>query len=272
MTSEPGQAWGAYYQSGSLTWLDPEHTTVDFLLRWARGEWITRLLGAAGQLGGPRRHALEAGCGTGIYSIALALLGFSVDAFDYNAESLEIASYLIRKVERQGYYLAIRLYQGDLLNIPAAPNTYNLVFNQAVLEYFSDGERQAALREMARVTKPGGRVAAIVQHTGHPFQPIWRYQGWPGYINQPPVIAYTPQVLAGDFAAAGLSNIYLDGIRPWKAFFFQAAWYERRAWLAHLSYLTSQLLERGAALPRFMRRHLGVQLVGAGTKRGHVDQ
>jgi SAM-dependent methyltransferase len=266
MTSQPGQAWRSYYQSGPPNWLDPEHATIDFLAEWARGEWIARLLDAAGQRAWAGRRVLEAGCGTGIYSIALAWRGCAVDAFDYNAESLDIARYLVRKAERSGHSLPIGLYQGDLLNIPAAANSYDLVFNQAVLEYFADSEREAALREMARVTKPNGRVVAIVQHTDHPFQAIWQRQGWQGYTNQPAVIAYTPRRLARDLAAAGLGDVYLDGIRPWKAFFFHAAWFERRASTAHMAYLGHRLLERRVTLPRVIRRQLGVQLVGAGTK------
>jgi SAM-dependent methyltransferase len=266
MSSQPGQAWRTYYQAGSLTWLNPEQLTSDWLIRWTRSEWITRMLRATGLRPGRHCRVLEAGCGTGVYGIALALMGYPVDAFDYNLEAVDIARYLVRKIERSGYSLPIRVYQGDLLHIPAAPNTYDLVFNQAVLEYFGDGDRQAAIREMARVTKRGGNVVAIVQHTGHPFRPLWTYLDWPGYTNQPPVAEYTPKILGTDLESAGFSSIFLDGIRPWKAFFFWPAWYTRRQWTEKLVYLIDRALERGVPLPNIARQYLGIQMLGMGTK------
>jgi ubiquinone/menaquinone biosynthesis C-methylase UbiE len=164
MSSQAGEAWRSYYQAGAVTWLHPEQLTVEWLLRWSKSEWITRMLRATGLRPGIHTRVLEAGCGTAVYGIALALMGYSVDAFDYNAEALEIARYLIGKIERSGYSLPIRVFQGDLLHIPSMPNKYDLVFNQAVLEYFVEGDRHTALTEMARVTKRGGNVVAIVQH------------------------------------------------------------------------------------------------------------
>ena len=211
---------------------------------------------------------LEAGCGTAMYAIALSLLGFSVHAFDYNNEALDIGRYLMRKVRSNGHSISLRLYQDNLLSVRSPSDTYDLVFNQAVLEYFCDeDERKKALSEIVRVTRPGGWVAVIVQHTDHPFQRLWEKMGWPGYVNQPPVTTFTPARLSEELRQAELSNISVDGIYPWKAFFFWPPWYQRWKWTHDAIYVLGRMLSLAAPLPCILRRHLAIQILAVGRKQ-----
>ena len=138
--THPGKQWQAIYQQANLSWYDENTVTPQYLERWVRSEWIMRMLHATKLRHSPSHHrVLEAGCGTGMYSVCLAMLGFSVDAFDYNIEALKIAQDLTQKIHCAGYDLNLRFYQQNLLSISIASDTYNLVFNQAVLEYFIKG-------------------------------------------------------------------------------------------------------------------------------------
>jgi ubiquinone/menaquinone biosynthesis C-methylase UbiE len=55
---------------------------------------------------------------------------------------------------------ADRLAQGDASAFPFADGSFDVVMSQFSLMYFPD--RATALREMARVLKPGGRLAIAV--------------------------------------------------------------------------------------------------------------
>ena len=265
--SQAGESWRLCYQKGLQLWCDPEAiTSEDYFLRWARSEWITRMLSYAGLKPSANVRVLEAGCGTARHAITLALLGFSVDAFDYNEEALEISRRLIKKIQPKGDCLSLRLYRDSLLNIQSASATYDLVFNQSVLEYFCDeNERVRALEEMVKVTRPGGTIAVIVQHTGHPFRRVWEKLGWSGYVNQPPVAIYTPRRLAQVLKEAGLSQVCIDGIYPWNAL-FQAPWYRRWKWTQSWAGTIQRRLNSYVPLPRILRCCLGVEILGIGRK------
>lgn len=54
---------------------------------------------------------------------------------------------------------------GSIFKIPFNDNTFDLVYNSGVIEHFKDPDNVAAIAEMARVTKPSGRVIIIVPNT-----------------------------------------------------------------------------------------------------------
>jgi SAM-dependent methyltransferase len=264
------ESWRRFYQVGNLSWYPSTGFSAEYLMRLGRSEWITRMLRLAQIRPNSRVRILEAGCGTGQYAIALALLGFQVDAFDYNEEALAIARQLVDKVRASGYDLSLRFYHDNLLDTQATADSYDLVFNQAVLEYFVDeAERSRALAEMARLTRPGGCVAVIVQHTEHPFRHLWEKLGWTGYVNQPPVTLYTPRRLAAELRAVGLTDAGTDGIYPWKVLFWPP-WYRRWKFLHDAFYLLGQALNRGVPLPRIFRAHLAIQILVVGRKAEEV--
>jgi len=265
---QAGEAWRTFYQSGNLSWIKPETITLDYVRGLAQTEWIGRILKATGFVPRQTVRVLEAGCGSGIYAISLALLGFSVDAFDYNKEAVVLAQQLAQNAETSaGRKLNLRVYQDNLLSIQAASQTYDLVFNQSVLEYFvTDGARHQAIAEMVRVTKHDGYVAAIVQHTGHPFNALWKSFGWPGYTHQPQVAILTPRSLQRAFQQTGLDAVTLDGIYPWHAFFYWPHWYKRWRWLNEGVYLLGKALNRFCPLPRSWRAALATQILAIGRK------
>ncbi|MBN1918674.1 MAG: class I SAM-dependent methyltransferase [Verrucomicrobia bacterium] len=99
---------------------------------------------------------LEAGCGcAGILKRMLnggrwrAAVGL-----DLSEEGLALAA-----KERPD---TLHLVQGDLFRLPFDAGTFDLVYNSGVIEHFDDEKLEEALRAMARVTRPGGRVLAVV--------------------------------------------------------------------------------------------------------------
>jgi SAM-dependent methyltransferase len=264
--NSPAKLWKTCYQQGQADWLDLRQVSEPYLRRWSKSDWIARLLKNARLKPEKTLKTLEAGCGTGIFSITLSLLGFTAEAFDFNEEALVMARHMSSQLRAEGCDLPVLFRQDNLLSIQCAANTYDLVFNQAVLEYFCDEtESRKAIQEMVRVAKPGGKVAIIVQHTGHSWRHFWKSMGWPGYIKQPPVRIWTPALLAEELKRQGLKDVRVDGIHPWKCLFFWPVWYRGRRWTEELVYLTGRILSY-VPLPCFLRAQMATQILAVGTK------
>ncbi len=267
MTSQAGENWRPFYQREELSWFDPVHIDGEYILRHARSEWVQKMLCRIGLRPAPTVSILEAGCGTALYSLSLGMLGYNVDAFDYNEGALLRARKLEAEARRFKVDLRVNLARGNLLDIQSASDSYDLVFNQAVLEYFTnESERNKAISEMVRVAKPRGHIAIIVQHTAHPFAQWWRRLGWQGYSDQPSVIPFMPRILSKEMRQAGMKNVFVDGIYPWKAFFFWPPWYKHAKWSHDVVYYLDQILRRFVPMPRFLRCALALQIVGIGQK------
>jgi ubiquinone/menaquinone biosynthesis C-methylase UbiE len=92
--------------------------------------------------------ALDAGCGTG--SLTFALAGFVAEAVgaDTNAEYLEAG--------RAAAPENVRFVEGDVMALPFGYAEFDLVCCHRVLHHVRRPE--LAVAELARVTRPGGRV------------------------------------------------------------------------------------------------------------------
>ena len=261
---DPGDAWAEWYARRGVWWADPEDMTAERLLAWGREQWLDDIIRAARLRPGDGVRVLEAGCGTGQYGLALALQGYDVDALDYNAAALEHAARLADRVTSAGRRPT--LLHGDLMGLPTAPGTYDLVFNQQVLEYFvDDDQRLTALHEMVRTAKPGGAVVVVVARPAHPFARAWRRLGWPGFTAQPDMVDLPPRSLEDVLRAVGLTDVASDGIAAWRALFLWPRWYDRWAATRRGVAVLIRWLEL-VPLPRAVRRRFGLQLLVVGTK------
>ena len=120
------------------------------LQRHLEVRWLKQLGGAVD--GGA---ALEVGCGQGV-GARLILDEFGaerVDAFDLDPCMVETAR---RRLASQGDH--VRLWVGDVTQINAADRTYDAVFDFGIIHHVPDW--RAALSEIHRVLKPGGRFFA----------------------------------------------------------------------------------------------------------------
>jgi ubiquinone/menaquinone biosynthesis C-methylase UbiE len=116
------------------------------------GRWAPRVADAAKIASGDR--VLDVGCGTGVLARAAAArvaADSQVTGLDLNEGMLAVARRLRPEIEWR---------QGDATNLPFADESFDVVMSQFALMYFPD--RTAALREMARVLRPGGRLVIAV--------------------------------------------------------------------------------------------------------------
>lgn len=103
---------------------------------------------------------LDAGSGTGIVTLGFQSAGFrpkKTIALDLSLNSLKISRDQFRKDRRTNARNIVPI-QGNVLALPFADATFDLVLSCGVLEYvpLEDG-----LREMARVMKPGAKLVFI---------------------------------------------------------------------------------------------------------------
>jgi SAM-dependent methyltransferase len=112
-------------------------------------ERVRKLLGpTSGQ-----ELALDAGCGTGALSVALAPLVGEVVGLDPNAEYLEAA----RRVAPEN----VRFVEGDATALPFDYGMFDIASCMRVLHHVHRPE--LVVSELARVTRPGGRMLVIDQ-------------------------------------------------------------------------------------------------------------
>lgn len=101
---------------------------------------------------------LDAGCGGGRNSIAMARLGAArVTGVDIGEKGLEDAR------RRAGDLANIEFKHGSLLDLPFADSSFDMVWCAGVVMHTADPER--ALDQLARVVKPGGRLYLLVYAT-----------------------------------------------------------------------------------------------------------
>jgi ubiquinone/menaquinone biosynthesis C-methylase UbiE len=104
----------------------------------------------------PGQRLLEVGPGTGYYALEVAAWiepGGRLDVFDLQQEMLD---HTLRRAEERGIGGNIVAMQGDARSLPYEDATFDAAYLVTVLGEIPDQE--AALRELARVVKAGGRV------------------------------------------------------------------------------------------------------------------
>jgi ubiquinone/menaquinone biosynthesis C-methylase UbiE len=141
-------------------------TAAEAWYRWSStlNQWLgkatDKMLVMAGITSG--HQVLDVAAGAGEQAITTAKkVGPTggVLATDISANILEFAQLLARESGLNN--ILTQVMDGENLNLP--DNTFDAVISRVGLIYFPDQKR--ALREMLRVLKPGGKVAAIVYST-----------------------------------------------------------------------------------------------------------
>lgn len=143
----------------------------------------------------PGSKTIEAGCGAGWQSMALARTGkFQVSLLDFSPEALTYARKLFEREQVTATFL-----EGDVF-APGAPD-YDLVFNAGVLEHYTFDEQVAFLRGMASRSRK--YVLALVPNKLCYWYWLWRTHEvsagqWP-YGKEVPLVDMTSA-----FKAAGI--------------------------------------------------------------------
>jgi demethylmenaquinone methyltransferase / 2-methoxy-6-polyprenyl-1,4-benzoquinol methylase len=116
---------------------------------------------------GPGSRALDVGTGTGDLAIELARRGASVTGVDFAPAMLEVA---------RGKAPNIAFERGDALALRHGPGEFDAVTVGFGARNFADLDR--GLREMARVTRPGGRVVVLEITTPQRPPLAWFFRLW----------------------------------------------------------------------------------------------
>jgi SAM-dependent methyltransferase len=128
------------------------------------------VLDVVGEVAG--KAVLDAACGTGRYSFILAQRGATVSGIDASADMLAQAR---RKADQLGVAVDLRL--GDIARLPFAADSFDLAV--CALAFCHLPDLRPAIRELARVTRPGGRL--IVSD----FHPFCLLVGWRTAFDRP---------------------------------------------------------------------------------------
>jgi SAM-dependent methyltransferase len=102
---------------------------------------------------------LDAGCGEGRHCFGALERGARVVGVDLDGGSLRKAAGALRYAAKRRQSLGAML-QGDAFRLPFRDATFDKLICAEVMEHVHD--YAAAARELARVTKPGGRIAVTI--------------------------------------------------------------------------------------------------------------
>ncbi len=168
----------------------------------------------------PVDHVLDAGCGSGqiTRTVAAALPQGQVTGVDREPRFIDYAR---RRAKSDGTS-NIAFVEGNLLALPFENASFDVVWSKHVLQWMA--EPAAALKEFARVTRPGGRVVVsnfdgfLLQHFPEDAEVQANTQKWfdaaraeMGFDNM------MGRKLPRMFLDAGLTELRVDTI-PDKAF------------------------------------------------------
>jgi ubiquinone/menaquinone biosynthesis C-methylase UbiE len=100
---------------------------------------------------------LDVGCGAGTAEVRLGQLGISqMRLFGVDLIGPRVSEAV---ASARAHNIRARFASADVCALPFKPNAFDSAFCVAVLQHVRD--RGSAIRELARVTKPGGRVLVI---------------------------------------------------------------------------------------------------------------
>jgi ubiquinone/menaquinone biosynthesis C-methylase UbiE len=177
---------------------------------WALPEDALRRVGLR-----PGMRFLDVACGSGALSIPGARLGAQVVAVDLSSAMIER---LQMRARQEGLAnLDGRVMDGHVLDLE--DDRFDIAASQFGVMLFPDLPR--ALRELVRVTRPGGRVLMVVY--GSPGQVEFLtfftaamqavVPGFPGLPMDPPPLPFQvadPEKLRREMASAGLADVRVE--------------------------------------------------------------
>ena len=124
------------------------------------GRWSQRLAPLFVDFSGIRqaKHVLDAGCGTGSLSLCLAQ-----NAAIGSVTGLDLSSVYIEYARSKNHDSRVAFQVGDACALPFPDASFDHTLSLLVLQFIPEADR--AVREMRRVTRPGGTVAAATWDT-----------------------------------------------------------------------------------------------------------
>jgi SAM-dependent methyltransferase len=198
-------------------WSSAAHAWATLQEQAARPLWEAMLDAAAV---GRQTRLLDAGCGAGGASVLAADRGAAVNGLDATEALLAIA----RKRVRDGDFRA-----GDLQDLPYADASFDAIIAADVLPYIA--QPLGAVRELARVCRPSGRIVAAVWNRPEECAQLMILRAvrdlLPACLSEEPLALSAPGALERLLTEAGLGVLgggeascpcaYPDGETAWHA-------------------------------------------------------
>jgi arsenite methyltransferase len=157
----------------------------------------------------PGDRVLDAGCGPGFYvAETLERVGpeGSVVGVDASGPMLAVAA---RRCEGHDN---VSFHEGEVTSLPVGDSDFDRAMSVQVLEYVRD--IPAALAELLRVLRPGGRVviwdvdwATVSWHSRDPDRMQRFLTAWDGHLADPSL----PRTLAPRMREAGFEDVQMQG-------------------------------------------------------------
>ncbi len=157
----------------SYVWRAGQQRRLDMIVR-AAGDRI-------------RGNILENGCGVGMYVEHLSPFGGQVVGLEYDFE---------RAAEAHGNSPHIFNAAGEFIPLPSG--TFDLILSHEVIEHVQDD--RAAICEMIRALKPGGRIALFCPNRGYPYETHGIYRNGKYYFGNKLFVNYLPRSLRDKLA------------------------------------------------------------------------
>jgi ubiquinone/menaquinone biosynthesis C-methylase UbiE len=115
---------------------------------------------------------LDAGCGTGLFTLDFLSTGSRVIGLDLSFPMLT------RAKEKAGNH-PFEAILGDMMSLPFPEGVFDKVVSITALEFIEDG--QAAVRELFRVTKRGGRIVVATLNSLSPWAELRKEEARKGH-------------------------------------------------------------------------------------------
>jgi ubiquinone/menaquinone biosynthesis C-methylase UbiE len=115
---------------------------------------------------------LEVACGRGGFASELARAGACVTGCDFSFVAVSIAETKLRAADKRP---PVTFLQGDAQNLPFADDSFDLVISCETIEHIPDAPR--ALREMRRVSRPGGKLFLTTPNYAN-FMGLYEIYSW----------------------------------------------------------------------------------------------
>jgi len=178
------------------------------------------LIQKAGVFRGPaKRRALEAGCGSGLRALALTQEEKkriqSCVLLDFSPEALRLSKEMAGKngLLRNNGGGALSFARADLFGMPFPENTFDIIWNEGVMEHFDGAGRQRGFDLIYRILRPGGFFICIVPNRLNlPFMLYKRLRVRRGRWEYGFQREFTVQELKSRFVKAGFEVTAVGGI------------------------------------------------------------